>query len=143
MDLSRVRPARPDVEAAPDAVSSLGSVKFEVATIVALAVLPSVLGWPGFLAALVLILCSRFWAGRVKIVSTLGFLVAGVFFSIVGAWLRATRLEESDVTATRLATAGHALVRSLQLMPVGVGWVAALYLSWALLRDLGEHGRRR
>jgi hypothetical protein len=140
-DLGSVRPAPAHVDAGPDLLTSFTGVKLEIAALAALAVAPSVLGLVGFAIAVVLVALSRFWPVREKVAVTLGFTLAGVLLSVLAAWLSATRLQESGDPGTRLATAGHSLAHSLHALPAAVGWIAALYLGYVLVRDLNEHGR--
>jgi hypothetical protein len=137
----RVRPAPAHVDAGPDLLTSVMRVKLELAALVALVVGPTVLGLPGLALALGLVAVARFWTLPQKVAATAGIAAAGLLLAVVGAWLRATQLQESHDPGTRIATAGQSLAESMHTLPAAVCWVAAIYLGYVLVRDPGEHGR--
>lgn len=121
-----------------DLAGALPAVRLEVLALVVLALAPSVLGLPGLLAGLGLVAASRFWSSAAKLAASFGMTALALLFSVVVAWLRATQVSEAEGSRTRISIAWHALADSVAALPVGVGWLAATYLGYVLVRRLTE-----
>ena len=117
---------------------ALAGNALELLALAVLVLAPPVLGWTGLLAALVLVAASRFWGARAKAVAVLGAVVAAVLFGVVVAWLRATQVSEAESSRARMSTAGRALADTFGALPTGIGWFAAAYLGYLLVRTLAE-----
>ena len=123
-------------EAEPDVLNRLATTRRELSALVALTVGSVLLSYLGLVIGGVLVGVSKVWVSRDKLLTLFGLPLVTVFGGIVLTWLQATRLNPAADTGDRLARAGEWLWATFLGLPVVVGWIAALYLGWRLLRPL-------
>jgi hypothetical protein len=125
----------PMAERGPDLLSRLGERRLEVVALLALTAGTMLFSFAGLLLGFVLLTLSRLWDLRDKLLTVLVLPGATVFGGIVLAWLRATRIDPVPEAGQRLDRALDSMATTVQAIPLLVGWLAAAYLTYLLVRD--------
>jgi hypothetical protein len=128
----------PLAEAEPDVLNRLSDRRRELFALLALSVGTVLLSYAGLVVGCVLVGTSKLWAGRDKLLTLFALPLLTLFGGIVLTWLQATRLDPAVETGDRLARAGEWLWATLLALPIVVGWIAALYLGYQLLRAMRD-----
>lgn len=131
----RVRPIDPDESVRGESLAGLGRLGWELVALAVLGVGVFLFGFLAWLVGALLVSRSRFWEIQDKVRVLLGVPATAIVVSVLWAWVRATQIQESNDSGTRVSVAGHSLADSLALMPELIGVSAALYLGYALVRD--------
>jgi hypothetical protein len=125
----------PMAEGRPDVLSRLSERRLEVAALLALSVGTLLASATGFVLGLALVTLSRFWDSRDKLLTVLVLPGTTVFGGVVLSWLRATRIQPVADVSLRLDRAMDTFVMTLAALPLLVGWLAAAYLGYLVVRD--------
>ncbi len=131
----RVRPIDPDESVRGESLAGLGRLGWEIAALVVLALGVFMFGFLAWILGALLVSRSRFWEIRDKVRVLLGVPLTALVVAVLWAWVRATQIQESNHSGTRVSVAGNSLADSLAAMPELFGVSAALYLGYALVRD--------
>jgi hypothetical protein len=125
----------PMAEGRPDVLSRLSERRLEIAAVLALSVGTLLASVTGFALGLALVTLSRFWDPRDKLLTVLVLPGMTVFGGVVLSWLRATRIHPVADIGLRLDRAMDTFVMTLAALPLLVGWLAAAYLGYLVVRD--------
>jgi hypothetical protein len=125
----------PMAEGRPDVLSKLSERRLEIAALLALSVGTLLASAAGFTLGLALVTLSRFWDLRDKLLTVLVLPGMTVFGGVVLSWLRATRIHPVADISLRLDRAMDTFVMTLAALPLLVGWLAAAYLGYLVVRD--------
>jgi hypothetical protein len=125
----------PMAEGRPDVLSRLSERRLEIAALLALSVGTLLASATGFALGLALVTLSRFWDPRDKLLTVLVLPGMTVFGGVVLSWLRATRIHPVPDIGLRLDRAMDTFVMTLAALPLLVGWLAAAYLGYLVVRD--------
>lgn len=131
----RVRPIEADESVRGESLAGLGRLAWELAALLVLGLGVFLFGFLAWTVGVLLVARSRFWEIQDKVRVLLGVPAAAIVVAVLWAWVRATQIQESNDSGTRISVAGHSLAESLAVMPELIGVTAALYLGYALVRD--------
>jgi hypothetical protein len=125
----------PMAEGAPDLLSRLGERRLEITALLGLTLGSLVLSYLGLVLGLGVVALCRFWDLPDKLLAMLALPAATLFGGIVLSWLRATRIDPVADPSERLGRALDGVVMTVLGLPLMVGWLAAAYLGYLLVRD--------
>jgi hypothetical protein len=125
----------PTAERGPDLLSRLGERRLEISALLMLSLGTLLLSFLGLLAGLALVALSGFWDLRDKLLAMLVLPGTTLFGGIVLSWLRATRIDPVADISLRLDRAMDGITMTVLALPLMVGWLAAAYLGYVVIRD--------